>query len=649
MSGRRGRGRGERSEADRRQARLEREQRRARREGRPIPERFEDLPGPGASGDPALGPADATRPADPARPVDPAGPAEGDRPAGADGPAGGAPAADAAASGDPAPRADRTGPVADASRAGDPPLSGSPVPVDWFGHTDPATVAPGAEPAASDPGSAERPPRRDVTADPAEPGATGASRRSREPERRRRAADPADRTDSAGRDDAGGRTETRRRRATGPGPSPGPAEPTTGRAAEARAARTSKGRGTGKGPTTGKSPKPKRRGFFRRRREPEPVLTHSGRPALVPAHTPDLSPRTAPARRGFSRVFAVLVLVPIVLVVAGYVVLFQPFKGEGSGTVEVRIQPGTSVDDIGKLLEERGVIGSGFIFAVRARLGGAGGRLRAGTIRLRNGMSYSAALDALQQDPLPPAVVTIALPEGLSRREAATVARKAGVTGSYLSASSKHDGFNPRRYGQPSGTKGLEGFLFPATYELPRGGSTAEALVSDQLDTFATEIRKIDMKRARKAKLNRYDVITIASLVEREVSVPSERAHVAAVIYNRLKRQMPLGIDATIRYAERNWTRPLRQSELDRPGPYNTRLRTGLPPTPIGSPGLEALKAAAAPSSSKALYYVVRPCGNGRHNFSSSDDQFQRDAAYYRSEQKRVGGDPANATGCAKR
>ncbi len=104
------------------------------------------------------------------------------------------------------------------------------------------------------------------------------------------------------------------------------------------------------------------------------------------------------------------------------------------------------------------------------------------------------------------------------------------------------------------------------------------------------------MAKARKRNLTAYDVLIIASMVEREASLAKERPLVASVIYNRLREGMPLGIDATIRFAERNWTRPLRVSELEKDGPYNTRKRTGLPPGPIGSPGLSSIRAAANPA-----------------------------------------------------
>jgi uncharacterized YceG family protein len=358
--------------------------------------------------------------------------------------------------------------------------------------------------------------------------------------------------------------------------------------------------------------------------------------------------RTAPARRGVSRIAAFLVLVPFVVLVAGFVFLFQPFKGDGEGEVRVRIQPGSSVDEIGKQLKARGIVSNSLAFAIRARLSGDGANLKAGVIRLRRNMSYGAALTALQQDPLPPSVIRVAIPEGLSRGEVAPSIRKAGVTGSYLTASARSSGFDPRDYGQPRSRKGLEGFLFPATYELQRGGATSKDLVSEQLKSFRTNFDTVSMTRARRAGLSKYDVLIIASMIEREVRIPSERRLVSAVIWNRLEDDIALGIDATTRYAVKNWTRPLKQSEIDSKTPYDTRYRKGLPPTPIGSPGLAAIKAAANPARSSYLYYVVRPCGDGRHNFASTSATFEKDRAAYNAAQRRAGGDPSpsDAKGC---
>jgi uncharacterized YceG family protein len=132
-------------------------------------------------------------------------------------------------------------------------------------------------------------------------------------------------------------------------------------------------------------------------------------------------------------------------------------------------------------------------------------------------------------------------------------------------------------------------------------------------------------------------------MIEREAEVAKDRKLISAVIYNRLKDRIPLGIDATLRYRLDNWTRPLKQSELQTDSAFNTRTRRGLPPTPIGSPGLASIQAALAPAKVSYLYYVVKPCGDGAHAFSSTDAQFQRDVAAYNKKRAQLGGkDPSH-------
>ena len=161
--------------------------------------------------------------------------------------------------------------------------------------------------------------------------------------------------------------------------------------------------------------------------------------------------------------------------------------------------------------------------------------------------------------------------------------------------------------------KNVEGFLFPATYDFLRG-TTAKQLVQAQIQTFCRNFRKVDMSYARSKNLTPYDVLKIASMVEREASVPSERPLVTAVVYNRLHDHMQLGIDATLRYGLHiPPTRSITQSELASSNPYNTRRFFGLPPTPIANPGLASLQAAAHPAKVNYLYYVRKP--DHKHHF----------------------------------
>jgi UPF0755 protein len=176
--------------------------------------------------------------------------------------------------------------------------------------------------------------------------------------------------------------------------------------------------------------------------------------------------------------------------------------------------------------------------------------------------------------------------------------------------------------------RGIEGFLFPATYEFtPK--TTSAKLVADQLAHFETNWKKVDMAFARKRNLTPYDVLIIASMVEKETIAPDERPKVAAVIYNRLKAGMPLGIDATIRYGlDVPGTEALRVSQLESDNPYNTRNRQGLPPTPIANPGLASMQAAAHPANVNYLYFVRKP-DKVHHFFTASESEFYAKACEY--------------------
>ncbi|MBA2614292.1 MAG: endolytic transglycosylase MltG [Actinobacteria bacterium] len=169
----------------------------------------------------------------------------------------------------------------------------------------------------------------------------------------------------------------------------------------------------------------------------------------------------------------------------------------------------------------------------------------------------------------------------------------------------------------------LEGFLFPATYEFT-ADTTSKVLVRNQLEAFERAWKDVDLGYARAKNLTPYDVLIIASMVEEEVLIAKERPLVAAVIYNRLKLGMTLGIDATIRYGlgVPN-TESLKESQLADPNPYNTRIHTGLPPTPITNPGLASIQAAAHPAKVDYLFFVRKPdCKS--HYFTASEDEFFR-------------------------
>jgi UPF0755 protein len=227
----------------------------------------------------------------------------------------------------------------------------------------------------------------------------------------------------------------------------------------------------------------------------------------------------------------------------------------------------------------------------------------------------------------------IVFPEGFDRRDMAEritavnriAKHERGVmprlsAAEYLAATARSS-FS-RRFAGDRKERSLEGFLFPATYDFT-DKTTSRELVREQLATFRREWTRVDLRYARSKNLTPYDVLTIASMIEKEVRVPAERRLVAAVIYNRLHRRMTLGIDATVRYGLGvPATRSLTAAELDNPTPYNTRLHQGLPPTPIANPGLASMQAAAHPAHVDYLYFVRKP-DKRHHFFTASDAAFE--------------------------
>lgn len=242
-----------------------------------------------------------------------------------------------------------------------------------------------------------------------------------------------------------------------------------------------------------------------------------------------------------------------------------------------------------------------------------------------------AAYRHFDSDPAPMPVVlktiTLTIPEGYSRAQTAELAREAGLRGDYEKASEGH-----------------EGFLFPDTFELEKRAPASD-LVQLQLQDFERRTAGLDLGYARSKNLTLQDVVTIASMVEEEAQLDSERPLIAAVIYNRLREGIPLGIDATVRFATGNYEQPLTESELAVDSPYNTRLTAGLPPGPISSPGLASIEAAAQPAEVDYLYYVVKPGTCGVHAFSSTDAEFQADVARYNEAREAAGGESPDSCG----
>jgi UPF0755 protein len=224
----------------------------------------------------------------------------------------------------------------------------------------------------------------------------------------------------------------------------------------------------------------------------------------------------------------------------------------------------------------------------------------------------------------------VVFPEGFTREQMAE--RVAAVAGIAQRKRGKEVKLSSRAYlaatGRPRpelgfGRRPLEGFLFPATYDFTARTTSAQ-LTAKQLVAFRRNWSKVNLGYARSKNLTPYDVLIIASMVEKETLSPDERQLVAGVIYNRLHKRMALQIDATLRYGLNiPPTESIRQSQLESDNPYNTRKLLGLTPTPIANPGLASMQAAAHPARVDYLYFVRKP-DKKHHFFTASFAEFER-------------------------
>jgi UPF0755 protein len=296
--------------------------------------------------------------------------------------------------------------------------------------------------------------------------------------------------------------------------------------------------------------------------------------------------------------------------------------GHRGPKVSVTIPAGSSTSRIASVLARAGVIHDATLFTLYARINGDTALLP-GAYSLDKNSTYRSVISALRAGPV---LITdrLVIPEGFTIRQIA--AAVAALPQLHLSA---RDFLATAASGQvrslyePRNVNNLEGLLFPATYDVQQGESEIQIL-EQMIGAFDDHAASIGLTAAAaRLHLTPYQVITIASIVEREAKLSRDRGPVASVLYNRLRAGMPLGADSTQTYYLR-LTRPTLDptpAQLDQPSPYNTRLIKGLPPTPIANPGLPSLQAAAAPPSTNYLYFVeINP--DGQLGYASNEAGF---------------------------
>jgi UPF0755 protein len=329
-----------------------------------------------------------------------------------------------------------------------------------------------------------------------------------------------------------------------------------------------------------------------------------------------------PRRRWLVIALSVLVALALVLTVGGLWVksrLDPP--GPPGEEVILEIPKGASTKRIAELLDEEGVIRDQRVFDIYSRVVGAG-PFQAGRYTFRLNSSVSEAIDVLDDGPRV-AVARLTIPEGYTVEQvAARVGRIPGRSeDKFLELA--NSGKIRSRF-QPNEVTSLEGFLYPDTYAVNPDTDDEERILRRMVDRFDSIAVELGLENSETTLGRRpYDVVIVASMIEREARVADERPKVARVIYNRLEQSIALGIDATTRYELRKPTGPLLRSELQRDTPYNTRTRRGLTPTPIANPGRAALEAALSPEPGPWIYYVIAD-EEGRHTFVVTDREFQR-------------------------
>lgn len=329
-------------------------------------------------------------------------------------------------------------------------------------------------------------------------------------------------------------------------------------------------------------------------------------------------------------------LVFLVLAGVGFVYGLNQFNSAGADGVEagepvtVSIPEGTSASAVGDLLADAGVVESSLAFRGVAGLDERASQIQAGEYELTTGMDVDEVLDVLTSGPGAADTFTVTVPEGLTVAD--ILSRIADAEDSPFTPEELEDALPGVAVPEwvpvddlPEGAQVYEGLLFPATYDFFVDANPQEVLARmvAEMDTVMANIEPREGQ-------TRYDVLTVASMIEREVRVAEERPVVASVIYNRLAVPMRLQIDATVQYAQGQTGERVLFEDLEIDSAWNTYETDGLPPTPIASPGRAAIEAAADPAETDFLYYVVCDIEAGAHAFAESNEEHNANVAQFR-------------------
>lgn len=338
------------------------------------------------------------------------------------------------------------------------------------------------------------------------------------------------------------------------------------------------------------------------------------------------SRRTRRKRRSNAGPTALGVLLLIAVLGSVYLIYSAATGGhdgpDQAGVARVEVEKGDTLSDVANKLEEAGVIKNAFVFKLQAKYEGYGTEIKTGRYTFEQGQDSEVILRKLTAGRAAP-MIAFTIPEGLTLEETARiVAADSHVPASEFEEAARRTDYGYAYLDDPD-IKTTEGYLFPARYEFEEG-VTARQIVDRLLEQYLLETQDLDIAEAEeRLDISEHQLVTVASLIEKEAATPKEKPIIASVIYNRMDKGTPLQIDATIQYALEEPKENLSLADLKVDSPYNTYEHKGLPPGPICSPSRESLQAALNPKETNYLYYVLRADGQS-HFFTSNYDDFLR-------------------------
>lgn len=320
-----------------------------------------------------------------------------------------------------------------------------------------------------------------------------------------------------------------------------------------------------------------------------------------------------------------MLLIAVIIAGAGYKYIHgigEPLDSSSQEKISVDIPSGSGTAAIGRILEEDGVIKSARQFKIKSRMDKNDGKYRTGVYELSPSMDMDEIMQILMDGSQN--TLRFMVPEGYTLKQ---IADKFAETGNgtaedFLNETQNGDFDFEYNDQMVDGEKRYEGFLYPDTYEIYKNES-AHGIIQRMLTRFEQVYdAAADEATVDTSKYSVFDLVTVASLIEREVKLDEERPLVASVIYNRLNKNMKLQMCSTVQYALGTPKARLMNSDLKIDSPYNTYQNAGLPAGPIASPGQASISAALHPADTDYLYFVLTSAGSGKHNFASTGDDF---------------------------